>query len=131
MAEVICPENELIVIDKDQLLEKTMEMKHAKLRLSQACASYINGKYELCYSFANDKTYEFKTLKVVMEKDDAVSSITSIYPYATFYENEMTELFGCKIEYINVDYHNRLYRIDETAPFLPKEAKEAKKEGEK
>ena len=74
MAEVICPENELIVIDKDQLLEKTMEMKHEKLRLSQACASYINGKYELCYSFANDKTYEFKTLKVVMEKDDAVSS---------------------------------------------------------
>ena len=117
MAEVICPENELIVIDKDQLLEKTMEMKHEKLRLSQACASYINGK--------------FKTLKVVMEKDDAVSSITSIYPYATFYENEMTELFGCKIEYINIDYHNRLYRINETAPFLPKEAKEAKKEGEK
>lgn len=123
MAEVICPPEELIVIEKDQLLEKVMEMKHARLRLAQACAAYIDGKYELSYSFSNDKTYEYKTLRVVMDLTDSVPSVTEIYPYATFYENEMQELYGCQIRMINVDYHDRLYRIKEKAPFLPADAK--------
>lgn len=123
MAEVICPPEELIVIEKDQLLEKVMEMKHARLRLAQACAAYIDGKYELSYSFSNDKTYEYKTLRVIMGLTDSVPSVTEIYPYATFYENEMQELYGCQIRMINVDYHDRLYRIKEKAPFLPADAK--------
>ena len=91
MAEVICPENEMEVIPPEVLLDKVMEKKEQGLRLSQACAAWVDGKYELSYSFANDETYQYQTLRIVMEKDTEVSSITAFYPYAFLYENEMKE----------------------------------------
>ena len=60
-----CPENELIVIEKGDLLSKCMEMKVNGLRFSQACAAFYEGNYELSYSFADDETYEYKTLRLV------------------------------------------------------------------
>ena len=36
-------------------------------------------------------------------------------------ENEAAELFGVKIEHIDPDYGDRLYRIDEATPFKKKE----------
>ena len=38
-----------------------------------------------------------------------------------FRENEAAELFGVKIGRIKPDYQDRLYRIDQTAPFKDKE----------
>ena len=121
MAEVICPENEMEIIEPDQLLEKVMTKKNAGMRLSQACAAWVNGKYELSYSFADDNTYEYQTLRICLEREQEVASITAFYPYAFLYENEMKELFGVKIEMINLDYHDKLYRIDTPTPFLKKE----------
>ena len=102
MAEVICPENEMEVIPPEVLLDKVME---------------------LSYSFANDETYQYQTLRIVMEKDTEVSSITAFYPYAFLYENEMKELFGVKIKSIHPDYQNKLYRIKAETPFLKEEDK--------
>lgn len=121
MAEVICPENELEIIAPEQLLEKVMEKKNRGMRLSQACAAWVNGMYELSYSFADDGTYQYQTLRICLEKDREVASITAFYPYAFLYENEMKELFGVKIRMINVDYRDKLYRIDTPTPFLKKE----------
>ena len=118
MAEVICPENELIEIEPERLWDEVMKMKNQHQRLSQACAAYVDGKYELSYSFANDETYEYKTLRIVMDREQEVSSITEFYPYAFLYENEMKELFGVKINMIRMDYHDKLYRIDAKTPFL-------------
>ena len=50
-----------------------------------------------------------------------VASITQIYACAFLQENEAAELFGVKIEHVDPDYGDRLYRIDETAPFKKKE----------
>ena len=119
--EVRCPENILIEITPELLLDETMKMKNAGLRLSQACAVYKDGKYELSYSFAEEGTNQYSTLRIVMDKDVSVRSITPFYPYAFLYENEMKELFGVKIEMINVDYEDRLYRIKQEAPFVKKE----------
>lgn len=123
MAEVICPENEMEVIPPEVLLDKVMEKKEQGLWLSQACAAWVDGKYELSYSFANDETYQYQTLRIVMEKDTEVSSITAFYPYAFLYENEMKELFGVKIKSIHPDYQNKLYRIKAETPFLKEEDK--------
>ena len=120
MAETICPENILEEIPVDILLDKSLEKKKQGLRLSQACAAYVNDKYELSYSFANDETYELTTLRVVIDKDTVVPSITEIVPSAVFYENEMKELFGIKIVMLSMDYENRLYRIEQEAPMGPK-----------
>lgn len=123
MSEVICPDNVLIEIESDRILDTVMEMKNKGLRLSQACAAYVNDKYELSYSFANEDTYEYTTLRAVIDKETEVCSITEFYPYAFLYENEMKELFGVNIKMINLDYHNKLYRIQTETPFLKKGGK--------
>ncbi len=120
MSEVICPDNVLIEIEADRILDTVMEMKNKGLRLSQACAAYVNDKYELSYSFANEDTYEYTTLRAIIDKETEICSITEFYPYAFLYENEMKELFGVNIKMINVDYHNKLYRIEAETPFLKK-----------
>ncbi len=108
-------------IEVAELLSKVMEKKNAGLRLSQACAAYVDGKYELSYSFADDESGSYSVLRIVIEPETTVSSITALYPYAFLYENEMKELFGVKIEMINLDYQNKLYRISKETPFVKKE----------
>lgn len=125
MAEVICPDNIIKEIDVDRILDESMILKNKGLRLSQACAAYVNGKYELSYSFAEEGTYQLTTLRVVIDPETEVSSITEFYPYAFLYENEMKELFGVKIQMTKPDYDNRLYRIRQTTPFFKKEGGEA------
>ena len=118
-----CPENELIEITKGELLEKCMELKKSGLRFSQGCAAFFEGKYELSYSFADDETYEYKTLRLKADLDEEIPSITDIIPTAVFYENEMAEMYGVRIRMISLDYHNKLYRTEEEAPLLPKDAR--------
>lgn len=101
-------------------------MKHKDRRLSQAQASYFGGKFELLYSFADDENYDYTSLKVIVDPEEHVPSITAIYPYANFYESEMAELYGVKIDMIDGDYHDHLYRIKVKAPFGPKEKEEKK-----
>ena len=108
MAEVIHPEEKLISIEVGELLPKVMRLKKDGMRLSQACAAYIDNKFELSYSFADDVTYQYTTLRLVIEPDTDVPSITEVVPAAVFYENEMKELFGVKIRMISVDYKNKL-----------------------
>ena len=118
--EVRNPENVLIVITPNELLGEVMKMKNRNLRLSQICCAYSNGKIELSYSFAGNETNEYINLRVVIDKEEEICSITELYPYAFLYENEMKELFGVKINMINMDYKNQLYRIKDEAPFIKK-----------
>ncbi|MDD6789861.1 MAG: NADH-quinone oxidoreductase subunit C [Lachnospira sp.] len=116
--------NTIVPVKADELVEKAVEMKKKGLRLSQACCSWVNNQYEISYSFADDQTLDYITLRILAERTATISSISEIYPYAAFYENEMEELFGLNIRYIDLDYHNRLYRIKTKAPFLPEDQRE-------
>ncbi len=123
MAQILCPENILEEIPVELLLDVTMKKKNQGLRLSQACAVYKDGKYELSYSFADDVTMQYTTLRVVCDPETEVPSITPFYPYAFLYENEMKELFGVNIIMINVDFQNKLYRLGVETPMMDKEGK--------
>ena len=120
MAEIKNPAHVLLEITPDELLGEVMAMKNKKLRLSQICCAYANEKMELSYSFANDETNDYIILRIVMDKDTDVCSITELYPYAFLYENEMKELFGVNIHMINLDYNAKLYRLHDEAPFIKK-----------
>ena len=120
MAEIKNPEHVLVQITPDQLLGNVMALKNQNLRLSQICCAYSNEKIELSYSFADDNTNEYLNLRIVMDKDDEVCSITEFYPYAFLYENEMKELFGVNIHMINLDYNQKLYRLKDETPFINK-----------
>ena len=116
--EIKNPANTMEIVAPDNLLEHVMVQKNMGRRLSQICSAYANEKIELSYSFADDETNQYHNLRLVIDKDTEVSSITEFYPYAFLYENEMKELFGVNIQMINLDYGNKLYRINEEAPFL-------------
>ena len=130
MSAKFTPKETIRVIEKDGLLREVMAMKSRGMRLSQACASYKDGKYELSYSFSDDETLDYETLRVVCDLADRIPSIHDFYSCASFYENEMRELFGVKIELIEPDYHNKLYRIKAETPFLPEDAKAEQKKQE-
>ncbi|MCR5792150.1 MAG: NADH-quinone oxidoreductase subunit C [Lachnospiraceae bacterium] len=97
------------------LLPKTIAKKEDGWRLSQICSTSLDGKYELSYSFAKDMEYDI--FRLVIDHDDVVPSITSVYSAAFLIENELKELFGVKIERIGIDFDNKLYRINEETPF--------------
>lgn len=56
MIELRNPENVLIEIEKGELLAKVAEFKKKNNRLCQICATYVNEKFELSYSFVDDET---------------------------------------------------------------------------
>jgi len=118
--EIKNPAQVLTEITPDELLGEVMKFKNLKLRLSQICCAYSNEKLELSYSFANDDTNEYNNLRLVIDKDTEVCSITEFYPYAFLYENEMKELFGVNIQMINLDYNQKLYRLKDETPFINK-----------
>lgn len=119
MNEIRNPENILKEIPKDKLLEEVMHYKKLGCRLCQICAAYIDEKFELSYSFVDDDTNQMTNLRVVLDVDEEIPSITEIEPGAVFYENEMKELFGVKVRMISTDYHDKLYRIRAVHPLGP------------
>lgn len=101
---------------------KAVKAKNHKARLVQICAVNTETGYDLLYSFAEG--YHFVTYKVAVKKDEEVASISDIYSSASLYENEMRELFGVKVRYMKLNYHNKLYTIDQQTPFRPEEKEE-------
>ena len=129
MSNVMNPEQIHEIIPVDKLLFEVMKKKEAGLRLSQICVAYVNEKYELSYTFADDETYQYSLLRVIIEVFEQVPSICKVYPYAVFYENEMKELFGVRIKMISLDYEDKLYRIDAVTPLGPQKKEEAETAG--
>lgn len=105
---------------------KAVKAKDHKARLVQICAVNTESGYDLLYSFAEG--YHFVTYKVAVDKDEEVPSISDIYPSSSLFENEMRELFGVNVKYMKLNYHGKLYTIDEETPFRPKK-KEAENNG--
>lgn len=87
-------------------------------RVVQICANRVPDGYEMSYSFGKD--YDMRTLRLTVGDDEKVTSITQVYPGAFLQENEAAELFGVKIESIDRDYHDKLYRIARETPFKQK-----------
>lgn len=106
---------ELTEITPEKLIPKTKERLSGNNRLVQICAVSVPGGYELTYSFAEG--YKFINYRLNITEDTEIESISKMYPSASLYENEMTELFGVKITGIALDYKNKLYKIDTETPF--------------
>ena len=119
MANTVNPKYEIEEIAVDKLVSRAEELVKSGYRFSQANAAYVDDKFELSYSFSNYDNYDLLNLRVVIDTETEVKSITKAVPAAVFYENEMHELFGVKIVDIAVDYKDRLYRIKQECPFGP------------
>ncbi len=110
--------NEIRPISMDEFLAQVIAMKMEDWRLAQICAARVEDGYEMSYSFCKD--YKMVTLRLTVGTEDKIPSITQMYSCAFIQENEASELFGVKIENLSLDYHRRLYRIDQATPFKEK-----------
>lgn len=111
-------------VDIQTLYKIMLEKQRAGCRLAQICATAFEGYNELIYSVVNG--YTFENYKVIVPIDAEITTISDFYPSAMLYENEMKELFGVKINSINPDYQDKLYRIAVKTPFK-KEVKDTVK----
>ena len=107
---------DLIEIAPEELTAKALDEKKKGAHLVQISSVRIEKGFELSYSFA-DKENHMVNYRIVIDEDYEMLSISDIFPPAFLYENEIAELFGVKINHINLDYGNKLYRIDVEAPF--------------
>lgn len=108
-------ENCIVVIHPEELVAKALFERQQGSRLSQICAVRTETGYELSYSFVLG--YDMINYRLIIDEDTEVVSICDIFPSSVLYENEMVELFGVNIKFMNLDYHNKLYKIDQETPF--------------
>lgn len=100
----------------DEIPDIALQMKNQGYRLAQLCCTKKED-LELIYSFAKDQ--ELKNIKIHLGFDEPIESITGLFEYAYLYENEMKDLFGVKVQNINLDFQGNLYRTREKTPFNP------------
>lgn len=112
----------LETVDIKTLYRIMLEHLRSGYRLVQICATSVDGGAELIYSVALD--YKLENYKIFVEEDEEINSISDIFPSAALFENEISELFGVKIDSINMDFHGKFYRIDKETPFKKNALKE-------
>ena len=106
---------EIMTIEKRDLVGIVAQLFAEGYRLVQIGCSTLPSAYELTYSF--DKEYRLRHQRITVAPDEAVPSISVIYPSAFLYENEIHDLFGVIITNIDVDYQGTLFRTALNKPF--------------
>ena len=116
---------ELIELDEEALLAKVYSFSSEEYRLVQIHCTRLDDGFEMNYSF--DKDCKFTNLRMIIEKEREIASISGIYWSAFLYENEIADLFGVKIKNMVIDYKGKLYQSSVKAPFaVPKPEPEKK-----
>jgi len=121
---------EIIDIDKVDLLNKVSDMKKDGHRLAQICVTNTNqNNFILLYSFIKDEC--LVSFKIASEISESIESIGWLYSYAFLYENEMKDLFGINILNMNLDFKGHLYETMVKTPYFPNKKSKNNESGEK
>ena len=80
-------------------------------------AAPVPDTFEITWVFENDKDASLEKIREIVSPADAVPSISEFFGAAFLYENEMRELFGIKVEGINLDLQGQLYKTATKVPF--------------
>ena len=107
---------EILDIEKVDLLNRAADMKNTGHRLAQICAVKSEGGLILLYSFVKDG--RLLSLRFPVRGSEQVESVGWLYPYAFLYENEMKELFGLSVSNMNLDFGGHLYEMTVKTPFV-------------
>ena len=86
----------IIPIEKQDFFPNVVRKKMDGWRFAQMCAVRTEDGYELSYTFVNGP--DMDTLRLELEKEEPIVSITQVYPCAFLQENEAAELFGVRIK---------------------------------
>ena len=107
----------LLVIDENKVLEEVNNMKMYGYRFAAMTCDHEGGDtLELTYHF--DLNYEMKNIQTVVNLNEKIESISSIYGPAFLIENEFQDLYGVTFNGLIIDYKGNLYLSDD-APKAP------------
>ena len=101
-------EQKTIIIERHELVGRAADYISNGFRLVQICAATLPDCIELNYSF--DKDYAFENLRLLVNREDEIPSISLVCWSAFIYENEIHDLYSINIKNINIDYRGNLYR---------------------
>lgn len=102
-------------VEKEQLCNRVHRLLDDGQRfVTITCCNNHDGSFDLFYSF----NYQLKltNLKLTVQKEVTIPSISGICIAAAFAENEIGELFGLKFEGLVIDYGGRFILTEDTAP---------------
>jgi ech hydrogenase subunit D len=126
MSDTTQSTQKIVPVAAAELLNVVQDLKGGGYRLGQICASKVKDEFQILYSF--DKDYELHNLKLTVNGDEELPSITGIYSPAFIYENEIRDLFGFKFKNLNLDYGGHFFKTAMPTPWNPKEGKEGQDE---
>jgi ech hydrogenase subunit D len=99
----------------EDLLPSIDALRSSGWRLVQILCIGGEAGAELSYSLGLD--LELRSLRIVVPAETSIPSITTIYPCAFLYENEIRDLFGVRIERIAGDWEGKVYDVAGDKPF--------------
>ncbi|WP_018962514.1 NADH-quinone oxidoreductase subunit C [Coprothermobacter platensis] len=104
-------------ITLDNLLSEVKNYHDNGYRLvTTTCMEVDDDKLEILYHF--DKDFKLENLRLTVDKNQTIPSISSIYFCAVLSENEMQDMFGLKIDGMVVDYGGK-FLLGEDSPLSP------------
>lgn len=106
----------LVIVDKNKIREEVNTMKLYNYRFVAVTCEKEGEAYELTYHF--DLNYEMKHIRILINPEDIIKSVSSIYPSALLIENEYKDLYGFNFEGLLIDYKGNLL-LSEKAPKTP------------
>ena len=104
-------------IEPGGLVATAHSLKDEGYRFVQCCAAEVDGRLELTYSF--DKDMALKNFRLDVAPAATLESVSSIFPAAFVFENEMHDLFGLEITGISIDFQGAFYEVREKTPMIP------------
>lgn len=117
------------VVEKEHLLQRVEELAAQGMRFITATCIDNGERFDVYYHF--DHNLELTHLLVTIDRDEALPSITPVYFCAFVAENEMKDLFGLRVDGLNVDYQGRMLVSEEVpAPPMRKSDTSARRNGD-
>ncbi|UFS70414.1 NADH-quinone oxidoreductase subunit C [Geomonas sp. RF6] len=90
--------------------------KDTGFRFVTMSSSDLGDAIDLIYHF--DKDLDLRSMRVIVPKGSAISSITSVFACALLVENEIKEHFGVDFEGLPIDFNGTFY-LDEEVQRTP------------
>ena len=101
---------EEVVAEKSEMFNRLNELKAQGARLITITALDHDKEIEYIYNFARD--LDVVNLRVKTPRKESMPSISSLYPSAFLFENELQDLFKIQVSGISVDFGGKLLTIE-------------------
>ncbi|MBR2834416.1 MAG: NADH-quinone oxidoreductase subunit C [Coriobacteriales bacterium] len=119
---------EIINTPTSELLERASALKTYGMRFAQCHAQHAaDNRFDLTYSFVEDATGRIVSLRLNIDPQESVPSVSEIFPCAFVFENEMHDLYGVHVTGISIDFQGGFYHVHYPQPMAQAPAQPAAK----